>query len=64
MKPYTRLDKILRVNRMKYEIECRYKGKFVVGLYECFPCDKSMRKELTFVVDCLHCSEFVSLKRV
>jgi len=50
--------------KVEFEVECKYKGKFVASLLECFYCDKSIRKELTLVIDCLHCSEFVGLRRI
>jgi len=48
----------------KFEVECRYKGKFVVSLLECFHCDKSIRKGLTLIIDCLDCPEFVGLRKI
>ena len=50
--------------KAKFEVECRYKGRFVVSLLECFHCDKSIRKELTLVIDCLDCPEFVGLRKI
>lgn len=52
------------VEKAKFVVECRHKGKFVTSLLECFHCDKSIRKELTLVIDCLSCPEFVGLKKL
>jgi len=52
------------VEKAKFVVECKHKGKFVASLLECFHYDKSIRKELTLVIDCLGCPEFVGLKKL